>query len=110
LQSKGTGTNLLNHSISEAKMMGFKGMILFGDPDYYHRFGFINAKEYEITTKDNQNFEPFMALELFENGLENVKGKFFDDESFIIKENELIEFEKKFPVKEKGKAKINIHN
>jgi predicted N-acetyltransferase YhbS len=110
LQNNGIGTNLLNYLISEAKKMGFKGMILFGDPDYYHRFNFINAKNYEITTKDNQKFEPFMALELSENGLDNVKGRFFEDESFTIKENELIEFEKKFPVKKKGKAKINIHH
>jgi predicted N-acetyltransferase YhbS len=107
-QNKGTGTKLINHSISEAKIMGFKGMILFGNPDYYRRFGFRNAKEFEITTKDFQNFEPFMALEIQENGLADVKGRFFEDEAFTIKENELIEFEKKFPFKEKSKPKIDI--
>ena len=89
--------------------MGFNGMILFGNPDYYHRFGFRNAKEYEITTKDNQNLEPFMALELYENGLDNVKGRFFEDEAFTIKEDELNEYEKKFPEKEKSKPKIDIN-
>ena len=107
-QNKGIGMELLNHSISEAKKMGFKGMILFGNPDYYHRFGFTNAKEFEITTKDLQNFEPFMALELRDNGLCNVKGRFFEDEAFTIKEDEIIEFEKKFPVKEKGKPRVDI--
>jgi len=107
-QNKGIGTKLLNYSISEAKKMGFNGMILFGNPDYYHRFGFRNAKEYEITTKDNQNLEPFMALELQENGLDNVKGRFFEDEAFTIKEDELIEYENNFPVKEKSKPKIDI--
>jgi predicted N-acetyltransferase YhbS len=108
-QNKGIGTRLLNYSISEAKKIGFKGMILFGNPDYYHRFGFKNAREYEITTKDNQNFEPFMALELQENGMDNVKGRFFECEAFIIRENELVEYEKKFPFKEKGKPKIDIN-
>jgi predicted N-acetyltransferase YhbS len=107
-QNKGIGTKLLNHSISQAKKMGFKGMILFGNPDYYRRFGFRNAKEFEITTKDFQNFDPFMALEILENGLADVKGRFFEDEAFTIKENELIEFEKKFPFKEKSKPKIDI--
>jgi predicted N-acetyltransferase YhbS len=108
-QNKGIGKKLLNYSISEAKRMGFRGMILFGNPDYYHRFGFLNAKEYEITTKDNQNFEPFMALELQENGLANVKGRFFEDETFTIKEEELNKYEKKFPAKEKGKPKFDIN-
>jgi len=109
-QNKGIGKKLLNYSISEAQKMGFKGMMLFGNPDYYHRFGFINAKEYEITTKDFQNFEPFMALELQKNGYEDVKGRFFEDEAFVIKEEQLIEFEKKFPVKEKSKPKIEINH
>lgn len=42
-----------------------------------------------------------MALELQTNGLENVKGKFFEDDAFVTEPNELIEFEKQFPYKEK---------
>jgi predicted N-acetyltransferase YhbS len=108
-QNKGIGMDLMNYSIAEARKMGFKGIILFGNPDYYHRFGFRNAKEYEITTKDLQNFEPFMALELQKNGLDNVKGRFFEDEAFEINQEQLAEFEKKFPVKEKGKPRIDIN-
>ena len=76
-------------------------MILFGDPEYYHRFGFRNAIEYDITTKDCENFEPFMALELQINGLDNVKGRFFEDNAFDIHPDDLIEYEKKFTYKEK---------
>ena len=109
-QNKGIGKKLLNYSISEAKKIEFKGMILFGNPDYYHRFGFLNAKEYKITTKDNRNFDPFMALELQENGLAYVKGRFFEDDAFTIKDDELIEFEKKFPAKEKSEPKVDINH
>lgn len=42
-----------------------------------------------------------MALELQNNGLDNIKGKFFEDNAFIKQPNELIEFEKQFPYKEK---------
>ncbi len=100
-QKKGIGGKLMKESIKIAKRLGFQGMILFGNPDYYHRFGFRNAKEFEITTKDYQNFEPFMALELFKNALIDVKGRFVEDESFNVDEDELIEFEKQFPYKEK---------
>jgi predicted N-acetyltransferase YhbS len=100
-QNKGIGSALLNESIKVAKELDYKGMILFGNPDYYHRFGFRNAQEYGITTKEGLNFEPFMALELQNNGLHNVKGKFIEDDAFVTQANELIEFEKLFPYKEK---------
>ena len=109
LQNKGIGSRLMDYSISEAKRLGFKGMILYGNPDYYHRFGFQNAKEYEITTKDFQNFDPFMALELAEDRLKNVRGRFFEDEAFIIKDEDLSEFEKQFPLKKKSTPKVNIN-
>lgn len=100
-QKKGIGGKLMKESIKIAKRLGFRGMILFGNPDYYHRFGFKNAKEFGITTKDYQNFDPFMTLELFENSLIDVGGRFIEDESFNVNEDELNEFEKQFPYKEK---------
>lgn len=100
-QKNGIGSKLINESIKVAKKIGYSGMILFGNPEYYHRFGFVNAEKYRITTKDNQNFEPFMALEIQKKGLTNVNGKFFEDKSFSIDEVELIEFEMQFPYKEK---------
>jgi predicted N-acetyltransferase YhbS len=100
-QKNGIGTKLINESIIIAKKLGYLGMILFGNPEYYHRFGFVNAEKYRISTKDNQNFDPFMALEIQEKGLININGKFFEDEAFSIDDNELYEFEKQFPFKEK---------
>lgn len=108
LQNNGIGTKLFEYMISEARNIGYNAIILFGDPDYYHHFGFRNAKEFGIATKDNQNFEPFIALELQDSGLANIKGRFFEDSAFEPKEEELNEFEKLFPPKEKGKAKIDI--
>lgn len=83
-QHKGVGIKLINHSILSARKMGYKGIILFGNPAYYHRFGFRNAKVYEITTKDLQNFEPFMALELQEKSLDKIKDRFYEDNAFTF--------------------------
>lgn len=71
-------------------------MILFGNPAYYQRFGFKNAKEYNISAKVGQNFDPFMILELQENGLANICKRFFEDQAFKINEQKLEEFEKHF--------------
>jgi len=100
-QKKGIGSALLNESIKLARELRFSSMILYGYPEYYHRFGFRNAREYGITTKEGQNFEPFMALELLPNGLDNVTGKFYEDDVFVTQPDELTEFEKQFPYKEK---------
>lgn len=99
-RSKGVGTALINESIRNAGKVGFPAIILFGNPDYYKRFGFVNAEKFSITTKDYQNFDAFMALELFDNSLKNINGCFFESEAFSIKDSEM-EFEKLFPYKEK---------
>lgn len=108
LQGQGFGSKLIRESIRIASGLGYRGMILYGNPDYYHRFGFKNAEVHGITTKDGHNFEPFMALELFPGALSTIEGRFFEDKAFETDEQSLEDFEKQFPLKEKGTPKINI--
>jgi predicted N-acetyltransferase YhbS len=100
-QGQGIGSLLMNYSIEKAKQLGHKAIIIFGNPNYYHRFGFINAKEYGIKTSSGENFEEFMALDLYDGGLDGISGKFYEDEIFRIEQGELEMFEKDFPYKEK---------
>lgn len=100
-QGKGVGTMLMEHSIKAAKVLGYNAVIIFGNPKYYHRFGFENAKKYNIQTSWGDNFEDFMALELYEGSLKGVSGKFYEDSAFEINKEELEIFEKQFPCKEK---------
>ncbi len=100
-QNQGIGSLLMEHSIEKARQLGYKGIVIFGNPDYYHRFGFVDAKEYNIQTSWGDNLDAFMALELYENSLKGISGKFFEDEAFKIDNAELENFEKQFPYKEK---------
>ncbi|MCX6248023.1 MAG: N-acetyltransferase [Bacteroidetes bacterium] len=100
-QGKGFGSKLMEYCIHKAGELGYAAMILFGNPTYYHQFGFRNAAEYGITTKEGMNFEPFMAKELQTNGLKEIQGKFYEDESFLVDAAELDKFEEQFPFKEK---------
>ncbi len=100
-QNQGIGSLLMEHSIEKARQLGYKGIVIFGNPDYYHRFGFVDAKEYNIQTSWGDNLDAFMALELYENSLKGISGKFFEDEVFKIDNDELENFEKQFPYKEK---------
>ncbi len=100
-QRKGIGTRLLTHSISCAGKMGFKAVIIFGNPDFYHRFGFVSAQKYNITTSEGDNFDAFMALELHENSLKGIEGRYHEDPVFKVDDKELKIFENEFPFKEK---------
>ncbi len=100
-QKSGIGSRLVNFTIELAKKMGFRAIVIFGNPDYYHRFGFANADKFHITTSDGANFEAFMALELYKGALQGIGGKFHEDPVFQIDKEELESFERKFPNKEK---------
>lgn len=100
-QGKGIGTLLIKHSINVARTLGYKAIIIFGNPNYYHRFGFENAEKYNIQTSWGANFEAFMALELYEGSLKGISGKYYEDSVFEVDDEELNIFEKQFPYKEK---------
>lgn len=100
-QGRGIGGRLIEESLARARDMGFKGVFLMGDPAYYSRFGFRNAGEFGIHASDGKNYDYFMGLELAPGLLGSVSGNFFDDECFHIDPEELEEFEKLFPDKEK---------
>lgn len=100
-QKQGIGSMLIRYSLELARQLDYKGVILFGNPGYYHRFGFMNAEKYGIQTSTGENFEPFMALELSQGSLDGVSGRFYEDEVFKIDPEELEEFEQQFPYREK---------
>jgi predicted N-acetyltransferase YhbS len=78
-QGKGIGSLLINRSIEKAKELGFKAVIIFGNPDYYKRFGFVNAEYFKIKTSTGENFDAFMVLELTKGALNGISGNFFED-------------------------------
>lgn len=77
-QQRGVGTFMLEEGITLATEMGFKGMIVEGDPRYYHRFGFKTSTEFGIYASEKNlppSEENLMALELCKNGLEDISGE-----------------------------------
>ena len=48
-QSKGIGRKLVNHTKLLAKELGYRAVIIYGDLEYYKKFGFKASKEYNIT-------------------------------------------------------------
>lgn len=100
-QQKGIGSQLIKYSIERAKELGYKAVIIFGNPAYYHRFGFVSAQTYNIQTSQGEYMDACMALELNKGGLVGIAGRFHEDDVFHCDKNELEAFEKKFPFREK---------
>jgi predicted N-acetyltransferase YhbS len=100
-QKKGVGSILMKRAIDEARSLGFKGIVIFGSPEYYRRFGFTNAKQYGIQTSEGENFDAFMALPLSEHSLDGIRGRFHEDDAYHPGQRELETLEKGFPYREK---------
>ncbi|MBE5962494.1 MAG: N-acetyltransferase [Lachnospiraceae bacterium] len=77
-QKQGIGSMLMRFSIEKAKELGYGAIIFFGHPTYYPRFGFVEAKEFGITTAWGANYPAFMAMELRDGYLKNAQGKYFE--------------------------------
>lgn len=97
-QGLGVGEMLVKETMELAANQAYKGIVIFGEPDYYPRIGFKTCDHFQITTKDGKNFSAFMGIELEKDGLKHVKGKFYESEVFeqLLKE-EVEEYNKKFP-------------
>lgn len=80
-QKQGVGSALMEYSIKEAKRLGYGGILFFGHPTYYPRFGFVEAKEFDIKSKWG-NFPAFMAMELKEGFFKDVTGTYVESEIY----------------------------
>lgn len=89
-QNQGIGTLLMNYCIDLARKTEYPAIIIYGHPNYYPRFGFKDARIYDITTETGDNFEAFMVLELHQGALASIKGRFimselFDEDKYLPK-------------------------
>lgn len=81
-QKLGIGSELMKKSIECARELEYGAILFFGHPTYYPRFGFVEAKEFNITTEEGKNFPAFMGMELQEGYLDKVSGKYIEGEIY----------------------------
>ncbi len=100
-QKKGIGSKLIEHTIKLAKEMGYPAILIYGDPAYYKRFGFVPAENYGIRTGAGLYAEALQAYELSHGALNEISGKFIEGDIYELDEKEVSEFDKQFNEKEK---------
>ena len=94
----GIGGKLLEATIPLVKEAGFPGIVIFGEPEYYPKFGFRRGREFGLSGMNGDVSDPFMGLELIPGGLQ-IKGGRFEESSVLEEctEEALAELEKNFP-------------
>ncbi|AAP27308.1 MULTISPECIES: GNAT family N-acetyltransferase [Bacillus] len=73
-QKKGIGGKLIVAALEKAKELGYGSVVVLGHPEYYPKFGFKKAIEWNIKAPFEVPEEVFMVIELTENALESVEG------------------------------------
>ena len=100
-QKQGVGSALIFHTINIAKDMGYPAIFIYGDPRYYCRFGFRCAEKYDIKTADGKFAIALLALELKQNALNNMAGRFIESTAYEVDEKKFEEYDSTFPYKVK---------
>lgn len=103
MQRKGVGSLLIRHTLALAKEMGFPGVIIEGNPDFYHRFGFYDAEKHGISMSDGKFRDFMMAIEFIPGTLHAGSVRYAD--AFAVDAAQLAEFETHFPPKVKREAR-----
>ena len=99
LQKQGLGSEIIRHSLSAARMLGYGAVIILGHPAYYPRFGFSRAEKFglSVASHGDEVFDgAFMALELRDGYLGLGGGEWHEDKVFDINHAEFGAWNKEF--------------
>lgn len=97
-QGTGVGKMLMEETMALAREAGYPGIVIFGEPEYYPRMGFVTCDRLGITTADGRNFDAFMGYELVPGALKAFGGSFHEAGVFQeLSAQEAEEFSRRFP-------------
>jgi putative acetyltransferase len=66
---RGIGSELINASVSLAKEKGYGTIVVMGHPEYYKRFGFVTAKDLQVSCNLPAPEEALTVRELVDGSL-----------------------------------------
>ena len=106
LKRKGYGKAILDYSLDKAAEMGFGAVLFEGNIGFYGKSGFTYAREFGIRYHDLPEGEDdsfFLCRELIPGYLEGITGVYRTPNGYYVKDEDVAEFDKGFPPKEKLK-------
>lgn len=105
-QKQGYGSHLIRFSLEKAREMGCGAVAITGNPGYYHRFGFRDARSAGVYYGGLPRTEEtpfFMVKELIPEYLAGVTGVYTDPPGYLVSEEDVDRFDAAFPPKQKLK-------
>ena len=78
-QRQGIGGRLISRTRELARELGFRALLLCGDPDYYLYQGFVPAEMLGIRTADNMYAMALHVCELYDGALSGIRGRYVED-------------------------------
>lgn len=95
-QRIGVGSALIVKVKDIAADLGYKAVMLCGDPAFYSKQGFYPAEKFRIRNADNMYAEALQICPLSDENLQSLAGKYCEDEVYKVDEAEFKEFDKDF--------------
>ena len=106
LKRKGYGKMILDFTLEKAAEMGFGAVLFEGNIAFYGKSGFDYASKFGIRYHDlpeEADSSFFLCKELVPGYLENISGVYQTPKGYYVKDEDVEEFDKDFPPKEKLK-------
>lgn len=100
-QRRGIGGRLIEQTRCTAREMRFCAILLYGDPAYYSRHGFVAAETQGIRTADDMYAAAHQVCVLYENALDCIQGRHLEHDIYAVDATLVEEFDARFPAKEK---------
>ena len=95
------GRMLIAHTRKIAAEMGYRAILLCGEPRYYSKVGFEAAEHFNIRTSEDKYFAALHVCPLYPDALAGVSGRYYEDVIYNIDSDKAKEFDKLFPRKER---------
>ena len=105
-QRQGYGSALIRDSLERAGKLGFGAVAITGDPCYYARFGFVDARSLGVYYGDMPRGEEtpfFMLMQLKPGWLDGVTGVYHESDGYQYRDEDVEAFDAGFPPREKQK-------
>ncbi len=98
-QRAGVGSQLIAQVKRRGKQLGYRAILLCGDPAYYTKQGFEAAEMYRIRNGENQFADALLVCSLYEGALEQMAGIYYEDSIYQVDPAAVKEFDRQFPPK-----------
>ena len=96
-QRQGIGTALVNAVAEQAESLGFRAIVLLGEPEFYSQIGFIPGSRYGVRMAEFDAGDYLQVRELRPGGMDGVSGKYVDALLPLVDAKAIKEFDATFP-------------